>query len=69
MSSRNPSDAEAARLSRPPPCDEGDAARAAGGLTSLVERVRHLFGHRLGVCLSDVLTVAPSSPSKSVMDV
>ncbi|RKF17017.1 hypothetical protein D6850_05705 [Roseovarius spongiae] len=31
--------------------------------------MRHLFGHRLGVDLPDVLTLAMSSPSQSVMDV
>jgi len=43
--------------------------RAVDGLPSPAERVRHLFGHRLGVDLPDVLTVALSSPSQSVMDV
>lgn len=31
--------------------------------------MRHLFGHRLGIDLTDVLTLALSSPSQSVMDV
>lgn len=44
-------------------------SRAVAGLPSLVERVRHLFGHRLGVVLPDVLTLALSSPSQSVVDV
>lgn len=44
-------------------------SRAVAGLPSLVERVWHLFGHRLGVGLPDVLTLALSSPSQSVMDV
>ena len=33
------------------------------------DRVAHLFRHRLGVDLPDVLTVALSSPAQSVMDV
>jgi hypothetical protein len=43
--------------------------RAVDGLPSPAERVRHLFGHRLGVDPPDVLTVALSSPTQSVVDV
>lgn len=43
--------------------------RPVDGLPSPAERVAHLFGHRLGVDLPDVLTVALSSPAQSVMDV
>lgn len=42
--------------------------RAVGALPSLPERVAHLFGHRLGVDLPDVLTLALSSPGQSIMD-
>jgi hypothetical protein len=43
--------------------------RPVDGLPSPADRVAHLFGHRLGVDLPDVLTVALSSPAQSVMDV
>ena len=43
--------------------------RPIDGLPSPADRVAHLFGHRLGVDLPDVLTVALSSPLQSVMDV
>ena len=43
--------------------------RPVDGQPSPAERVAHLFGHRLGVDLPDVLTVALSSPAQSVMDV
>jgi len=43
--------------------------RPIDGLPSPADRVAHLFGHRLGVDLPDVLTVALSSPAQSVMDV
>lgn len=43
--------------------------RPVDGLPSPADRVAHLFGHRLGVDLPDVLTVALSSPLQSVMDV
>ena len=43
--------------------------RVVDGLPSPADRVAHLFGHRLGVDLPDVLTVALSSPVQSVMDV
>ncbi|MEM7724548.1 MAG: hypothetical protein AAF376_19590 [Pseudomonadota bacterium] len=43
--------------------------RPVDGLPSPADRVAHLFGHRLGVDLPDVLTVAMSSPAQSVMDV
>ena len=39
------------------------------GHPALVRRLGHLFGHKLGVDLPDVLTVALSSPAQSVMDV
>lgn len=35
-------------------------SRSVAGLPSLVERVRHLFGHRMGVDLPDVLTLTSS---------
>lgn len=44
-------------------------SRAVACLSSLMERVRHLFGRRLGVDLPDVLTLAMPSPSQSVIDV
>ncbi|WP_113670742.1 hypothetical protein [Rhodovulum sp. BSW8] len=43
--------------------------RAVDGLRSPAERVAHLFGHRPGVDLPDVLIVALSSPAQSDMDV
>ncbi|MGR3549626.1 hypothetical protein [Pseudooceanicola sp.] len=43
--------------------------RVVDGLPSPTDRVAHLFGHRLGVDLPDVLTVALSSPAQSIMDV
>ena len=43
--------------------------RPAGGLPSPADRMAHLFRHRLGVDLPDVLTVALSSPAQSIMDV
>ena len=43
--------------------------RIVDGLPSPADRVAHLFRHRLGVDLPDVLTVALSSPAQSVMDV
>lgn len=39
------------------------------GHPPLLARVDHLFGHKLGVDLPDVLTVALSSPTESVLDV
>ncbi|WP_281827581.1 hypothetical protein [Jannaschia rubra] len=43
--------------------------RPVDGLPSPADRVAHLFGHRLGVDLPDVLAVALSSPAQSLMDV
>ncbi len=39
------------------------------GHPALVRRLGHLFGFKLGVDLPDVLTLALSSPSQSIMDV
>ncbi|MEL6167650.1 MAG: hypothetical protein AAFR35_03100 [Pseudomonadota bacterium] len=39
------------------------------GHPALAERVRHLLANKLGADLPDVLTVALSSPSESVIDV
>lgn len=39
------------------------------GHPALVRRLGHLFGHKLGVDLPDVLTLALSSPAESVQDV
>ena len=50
-------------------CADDRLSGAVVGLPLLLERVRHLFGHRIGVDLPDVLTLALSSPSKSVMGV
>tara|TARA_R110002110_G_scaffold123078_1_gene299611 strand:- start:420 stop:746 length:327 start_codon:yes stop_codon:yes gene_type:complete len=53
------------------PFAAGRIERPVDGLPSPADRVAHLFGHpaRLGVDLPDVLTVALSSPTQSVMDV
>ncbi len=39
------------------------------GHPALVRRLGHLFGHKLGVDLPDVLTLALISPSQSIVDV
>ena len=51
------------------PFGAGRLERTTDGLPSPADRVAHLFGHRLGVDLPDVLTVALSSPAQSIMDV
>ncbi|MCB1363197.1 MAG: hypothetical protein KDK02_03700 [Rhodobacteraceae bacterium] len=51
------------------PFAAGRLERTTDGLPSPVERVRHLFGHRLGVDLPDVLTIALDDPGVSIMGV
>ncbi len=51
------------------PFGDGRLERTTVGRPSPADRVGHLFGHRLGVDLPDVLAVALSSPTQSVMDV
>jgi len=50
-------------------CQIDPIERPVDGLPSPADRMAHLFGHRLGVDLPEVLTVALSSPAQSVMDV